>query len=203
GHARLPQTAGWVIMLRQTKTGDVTFRETMSGPFAIGVTDPAEGTKVARRAGWRLTLHASVTVAGDGPAALTGEVRLSGARERIPVEVGTFLLFPSDGESDGELMRYEMSFDGGRYRLTGFKTAGQRPFVARLWRDTTTLYTRLSRDGDVIGAGVLHLGVGDLARLVASMRAPGARTPGDAARTIGCFALRFTRGLAEAYLPWR
>lgn len=190
-------------MLPQTKTGDVTFRETMSGPFALGVTDPGEAMKVARRTGWRLTLHASVTVSGDGPAALSGEVRLSGVRQPIPVEDGTFVLFPSDGESDGELMRYELSFDGGRYRLTGFKTAGHRPFVARVWQDTTTLYTRLSRDRDVVGAGVLHLGVGDLARLVASMRAPGARTPGDAALAIAGFALRFTRGLAHTYLPRR
>lgn len=186
-------------MPQQTKTSDVTFRETMSGPFAMGVTDPAEVTKVTGRIGWRLTLHVTVTVSGDGPAALAGEVRLSGVPERIPFEAGTFALFPSDDE----LMRYELSFDGGRYRLTGFKTAGRRPFVARLWPDTTTLYTRLSRDGDVVGAGVLHLGVGDLARLVASMRAPGARTPGDAARAIGGFALRFSRGLTEAYLPWR
>ena len=201
-----------MITLHQTKTGDVTFQETMSGPFAIGVTDPAEATKIAAgHTGWRLTLHARVTVSGDGPGALSGEVRLSDARAPIPFEGGTFLLFPTGGDSDSdsdgdgepvrhELMRYELSFDGGRYRLIGFKTAGQRPFVARLWPDTTTLYTRLSRDGDVIGAGVLHLGVANLARLVASIRAPGAHTPADAARAIGGFALRFTRGVAEAYL---
>lgn len=200
-----------MITLHQTKTGDVTFQETMSGPFAIGVTDPAEATTIAaRHTGWRLTLHARVTVSGDGPTplagALTGEVRLSDARAPIPFEGGTFLLFPTGGDGDGEpvrheLMRYELSFDGGRYRLTGFKTAGPRPFVARLWPDTTTLHTRLSRDGDVIGAGVLHLGVADLARLVASIRAPGAHTTADAARTIGGFALRFARGLTHTYLP--
>jgi cholesterol oxidase len=181
------------------KAGDVMFRETMSGPFAMGVTDPAEGAKVGRRTDWRLTLHATVTVSGDGPAALAGEVRLPGVRQRIPFESGTFLLFPGDDE----LMRYELGFthDGARYRLAGFKTAGERPFVARLWPDTTTLYTRLSRGGGVVGAGVLRLGVGDLVRLVASMRAPGATSPGDVAHAIGGFALRFTRGLAEAYLP--
>jgi hypothetical protein len=196
-------------VLQQAKTGDVTFRETMSGPFARGITDPAEGAKAGRLVGWRLTLHATVTVSGDGPAALVGEVRLPGLRRPIPFEGGTFLLFPGDGE----LMRYELGFthDGTRYHLTGIKTAGRRPFLARLWPDTTTLYTRLSRDGDgdgdgdgddgdVVGAGVLRLGIGDLVRLMVSMRAPGANRLHEVVRAIGGFLLRFTRGLAEMYL---
>ncbi|ASR34439.1 hypothetical protein BAY61_04910 [Prauserella marina] len=203
-------------MLRQErKETGLTFRELMSGPFTMGVTDPEEGASIGERTEWRMVLRATVTIADAGaflsdprpPATLTGEVRLPGVRRHIPFDNGVFRLFPPAGRAYRTLMVYEFGFsdNGVRYHVAGYKATSENPMPAKLWADTTTLATRLYRgqdtSGEVVGAGVLRLSALELARLIASLRTPRARDVVDAAKAAGGYALLFTRSLADTYLP--
>lgn len=193
----------------------LTFRERMSGPFAMGVSDPYEGASRGRRTQWSMTLHATVTipdvaefVAQPSPAAaLSGELELPGVREPVPFDDGTFRLFPRE---DTALMRYELAVknvagEDGPLLVSGTKCWLDRPLAYRVWSDTTTLEVRLHRGtdttGEIVGAGVLRIRLGDFAQVLASLRAPRARTPVQAAHAVGSYAWLFARNLRREYLP--
>ncbi|MFC5828142.1 hypothetical protein [Nonomuraea insulae] len=191
----------------------LSFREKMSGYFAMGYTDPYEGARVGRRTDWKLTLRATVTVSDIGkftadplhPGTLRGEIELPGVGRRIPFHDGVFRLFAPSGTPGLTLLVYEapFSYDGRRYYLAGRKNV-RDDLGLDLWPDTTTLEVRLHRgpdaEGEVVGAGVLRLGVGDLAALLVSMRAGDAATPVEAARGYARFGLLFARSLRDSYL---
>jgi hypothetical protein len=108
-------------------------------------------------------------------------------------------------------MEYELTFHhrGKPYHLTGRKSAPPRPALVApvwLWQDTTTMAVQLYRgngaDGEVAGAGMLRLGVGDLARLLASVRTPWADGVLDSGQALGAYARLFAEGLAHSYLPY-
>jgi len=202
-------------MLRQARSrADMTFLETMAGPFAMGVTEPDEGARSGRNNDWRLVLDAKVTIDDitaftaepRPPARLDGELDVPGLCDRIPFQDGVFRLFPPSDGAGRTLMIYELGFEheGVRYHLAGRKSAGERPNLVRLWSDTTTLDVRLHRGvdagGDVVGAGVLRLSVAQLARMVVSVRTPGSGSPTETARTVGGFAWLFVKNLAGSYL---
>ncbi|NGO10142.1 hypothetical protein G5C60_21760 [Streptomyces sp. HC44] len=200
----------------------LTFREKMSGPFAMGVTSPQDGARQGRLTDWRFVLHALVTVDDTRaftteprhPGRLTGEVELPGVKNRIPFTDGVFRLFPDprdDAAGGSLLMEYELTFQhrGTAYHLTGRKSAPPRPAAVAplwLWPDTTTMAVRLRRgnggDGETVGAGVLRLGAGDLARLLASLRTPRADGLLDSGQALGAYARLFAGGLAQTYLPY-
>ncbi|AQZ65301.1 hypothetical protein BKM31_31080 [[Actinomadura] parvosata subsp. kistnae] len=191
----------------------LTFREKMSGYFAMGVADPGEGARVGRRTRWRLTLRATVTIddmrafVADPlhPGTLRGEIELPGVAQRIPFHDGIFQLFAPSGEPDLTLLVYEapFSYDGQAYYLAGRKNV-RDDLGLDLWPDTTTLEVRLHRGpdarGEVVGAGVLRLGVAELAALLVSMRARNVASPVEAARVFGAFGLLFARSLRASYL---
>ncbi|KAA0931424.1 hypothetical protein [Streptomyces apricus] len=205
-----------------TTPTSLTFREKMSGPFAMGVTNPGDGARQGRLTDWRFVLHAVVvvddvrafTTGQRTPGRLTGEVELPGVQGRIPFTDGVFRLFPdprAEAAGGSLLMEYELTFHhrGTPYHLTGRKSAPPRPALVApvwVWRDTTTLAVRLHRgdgtDGEVAGAGVLRLGAGDLARLLASVRTPWADGVLDSGQALGAYARLFTQGLARTYLPY-
>src|ERR1700741_154424 len=205
-------------MLQRVRTrADMTFRETMSGPFAMGVTEPDEGASAGRNNDWRLAFEATVTIDDmtaftaepRPPAGLDGELDVPGVRGRVPFQGGVFRLFPRSDGADRTLMIYELGFEheGTRYHLAGSKTAGERPKLFRLWSDTTTLDVRLYQGtdagGDVVGAGVLRLTLMQLVRLVVSVRTPHSGSPVETAPTLGGVAWLFVKNLAGAYLSRR
>jgi hypothetical protein len=195
----------------------MTFRETMSGPFAMGATDPAEGARIGQETDWRLTINVTVTIDDmtafvtepRPPAKLTGDVHLPGVSDPIPFEDGTFQLFPNGRGST--LMTYRIRFTRNEkysteYELVGAKAAGKVPSLLRLWSDTTTLRVRLYRNprysnGQQAGAGVLRLTPTSLAKCLASIRTSHSDSPVAAARTVGNYAWLMTRSLADTYLP--
>lgn len=197
----------------------MTFRETMSGPFAMGVTDPEEGARIGRDTGWRLTIDVTVTIDDMAafvteprpPARLAGDLQLPGVRDRIPFEDGTFQLFPPQDGSGRTLMTYRIGFQRQEkypthYELYGSKVAGKEPSLLKLWADTTTLHVVLARNpkyagGHIAGAGVLRLTPMSLARCLASIRTSHPDSPVEAARTVGNYAWLMTRSLADTYLP--
>lgn len=187
----------------------VTFTERMSGPFAMGVTDPLDGARRGARTKWRMTLDVSVTIDDMAaflgrarPAAvMTGELKLPGVREPIAFDGGEFRLFPGEGPS---LMVYQLPFTRGGvdYRLVGEKCWRDRPAAHRVWSDTTTLEVRLHHgvDDEVAGAGLLKIGLSQFARTLASMRTPRAESPLESGRALGSYAWLFARELSRTYL---
>ncbi|WP_028851428.1 hypothetical protein [Thermocrispum municipale] len=193
----------------------LTFRERMSGPFVLGTSDAADAVERGRRAGWVMTLHATVRVtdidtfvhSANPRAEMSGSVTMPGVAEPVPFTGGVFELFPSDGEA---LMRYYVPLDEafgerGRFHLAGVKCWRDKPVLHRMWSDTTRLEVTLHRGrdagADVVGAGQLRIGFVDFLAALVSMRATGARTPAQVLRAVGAYGWLFARKLSEAYLP--
>lgn len=189
------------------------FRETMAGPFAMGVTDPQQGAGIGQRTGWRLALHSTITIDDmprfvahpSHPASLQGELELPGVARRLPFVDGQFNLFAPSGTPDLTLLTYEAGFelDGERYYFAGRKDV-RDDLGLDLWPDTTTLDVRLHQgvdaSGPVVGAGVVRIGMVGLLRMLASMRPVDAASPRHAAAAFASFARLFATNLRDSYL---
>ena len=198
--------------MKDTTLG-IAFRETMAGGFSLEETDPGEGQRKGEKAGTILSLRAAVEIPDlqrfrdDSPHAgrLAGEIDFLPFGVPISGKNGVFNLF-SPGEQPGlKLMVYEMGFQrGGKdFYLAGRKEVRDDPGLD-LWKDTTTLLTRLhqgtDKSGPVVGAGVLKLGPGDLLKLMSTIRVTNAKSLEEKSEAIGIFARFFLGELADSYL---
>jgi len=189
----------------------LTFRETMAGPFSLGATDPRAGAASPGAA--RLAMHAAVAIDSmdefvtheEHPGRLIGRVDFEPWGQNIPAVDGVFNLF-APAETPGlKLMVYELALrhEGRSYYLAGRKEVRSDHHGLDLWNDTTTLYTTLhegdSKDGPVIGAGVLSLGPADLTRLLSTVRVVGSTSTMESTRTIAQFGQFFMGELWESY----
>ena len=170
------------IATTQIRSG-LTFRETMSGWFALGQSEPVEGARAGREAGTRLALHATIDIAdmerfvNDACHAgkLYGHIAF-GDSAPLPASSGAFQLFSPGADPAVKLMIYEagISRDGCDYYLAGKKLV-QNASIFDLWPATTTLYVQLHRGSDaagpVVGAGVLHLTAANFLRLMLALHA--------------------------------
>src|SRR5215470_12215321 len=171
----------------QDSTPGISFREAMTGAFALGETDPRAGAAKGQVSGVQLTMHATIDIEdirafvsdpqhGGG---ISGHIDFTPFGQSIPAEDGVFRLFAPSGEPKLTWMVYELGFEhGGRPFYLAGKKEVRAGSVLRMWADTTTLYTRLhdGRDSSapVVGAGVLTLGVGDLLRLLTTFHSTNA-----------------------------
>ena len=189
----------------------ITFRETMSGGFALGATDPREGAGSSDELEMHATIHIAdiqAFVADPRHAAdLSGHIDFAPLGTAIPAERGRFGLFSPSGDPKLTFMVYELGFvhQGRSHYLAGKKhVAVGAPWA--MWRETTTLYTQLHRgedaSGPVIGAGILRLGVSELMQLMSTFHATDAPTSGAAAGAAWRFFKFFSSELARTYL-WR
>ena len=190
----------------------LTFDETMSGAFAMGEDDPERGHEAGRQNDTELALHASVHIddverfANDPnhEGRLTGSVEFAPFGGEIHGTHGVFKLFSPRDEANLKWMVYELAFEheGQPYYLSGKKKVRDDPGFD-LWSDTTTLYTRLhegrNASGSVVGAGILRLGVDDLADLVSTMRVPDADSIGRKAEALSTFGRLFLGELWDSY----
>ena len=190
----------------------ITFREQMSGPFALGATDPGAGETAAKKGGTTLTMHATVTVRDvdrfvsdpQHEGELMGEIDFAPFGTGIPAQRGVFKLFSPSDEPRMRYMVYELGFRHGNdeYYLAGKKEVRDDPGFDML-SDTTTLYTRLhkGRDatGEVVGAGVLRLDMGDFAKLLTTIRPVGATSVLEGAKAVERFGRFFAGQLIESY----
>ncbi len=193
----------------------VTFRETMTGPFALGETDPKAGEAAGKRADTKLSMHAAVEIRDldrfvadqTHTGAITGHVDFSPFGNGIPADRGVFRLFSPSDTTGLRLMVYELGFNHGgeAYYLAGQKHVQNDHSGTDLWNDTTTLYTKLHKGtdatGPVVGAGVLRLGLADLAKLTSTMRVLNAEKASDHARALGEFGRFFMGNLWDTYGP--
>lgn len=196
----------------------VAFHETMSGYVALGERDPLLGARVARARGTILRLRARIVIP-DLDAFLEDpqhEGNLSGVVEGPGIGVaratqGRFVLFgpaPAGYEPGTRVMRYELAIpleDHGCY-LAGEKLVVGGA-VTRLWPETTTLLTRIhsgsSSQGEVVGAGVLRLGLGRFLALLITLRGTGGDSAADRRRALLRFGGFFVGRLRDQYAPGR
>lgn len=195
----------------------ITFQETMSGPFALGESDPVAGEQAGKAAGTSLALHATITIADldrfiadrSHTGEISGRIDFDPFGRKLPAPTGVFRLFSPTEEPHLRHMVYEVAFehDGRPFYLAGHKRVRNDKHGADLWDDTTTLFTRLHEGtdatGPVVGAGVLRLGVPALVRMTASMKAVNATRKADRMRAIATFGGFFMGGLWDAYGPQR
>jgi len=187
----------------------VSFRETMSGPFAMGAVTPDEG---AATAAFQVAMHAQVHIPDIAAfvadpthtGMLSGTVDLPPFGEGLVCPHGVFRLFSPAGDPATKHMVYELAFEhaGQAYYLEGHKVVRDDPGFD-LWSDTTTLYTTLhqgkDQSGPVVGAGRLSLGVTDLVKLVTTVRVTNASGPAQKASTIAAFGRFFLGKLWTTY----
>lgn len=198
----------------------ITFRERMAGPFSLEATEPRAGAEAGAAAGTELTMHATVHI-HDVPrfiedpehaGELTGRIDFPPIGLQIPASEGVFNLFSPADNPDLKLMVYELAFDwdGQPHYLAGRKEVHNDPGFD-LWSDTTTLFTTLHRgtdaSGEVIGAGVLTLGMSDLLRMIPTFSVTNASSPAEGAATLARFGHFFMGELWDRYGPvlswWR
>ncbi|MBG0832628.1 GMC family oxidoreductase [Planomonospora sp. ID67723] len=193
----------------------LSFTEEMHGHVSLGVADPAEGERLGRENGHRLTVHLTVTMddvdrfvtdAGH-EAAMTGWVscdELGG--EHLPVSAGWFNLFVKGGDPTRRRMLYRLHFTdagGNPLTLVGHKDVCDDPGVD-VWRDTSTLYVQLLQghttpagdaDAPLVAAGVITIHLSDFLRQLTTFRTRGPDGPAGLAR----FGRLFLGELWETY----
>lgn len=203
-------------MPKSSTSAGLVFSETMRGPFALGETDPALGAAAGRRARTRLTMRVTITIAdvaaftrdGSHTTQLGGVARFAPLGQPLRSEHGVMRLFAPNDAGTSRVMYYGLPVTHrGRPRyLIGMKHVDGRSLFG-MWRETTTLYTRLHDGADesapVIGAGILRLGPFDLLRTLPTMRpTPPAGTMRGAA-TLARFGEFFVGQLWDSYIVHR
>ena len=200
-----------VTMTERNQPG-ISFRESMAGGFSLDETEPLAGRQRGKDAATPLTIHVNISIDDlqrfirypDHAGSISGRVSFPPLGENIPAKSGRFnLFFPSDAPGL-KLMVYELAFEhsGEQYYLAGRKEVhNDRGFD--LWKDTTTLYTRLhagtDESGPVVGAGVLSLSIGDLMALASTIRVTNASSPKEHAQAVADFGRFFMGELWDSY----
>jgi hypothetical protein len=201
--------------MKSSARAGLVFSETMSGPFALGETDPATGA-AARRVRTPLTMRVTITIAdiaafahdGSHTAQLSGVVTCAALGQPLRAEGGVLRLFAPNAARTSRVMYYGLPLmhDGRTRYLVGVKHVHGFS-ISRMWRETTTLYTRLHDGADesapVIGAGILRLGPVDLLRTLPTMRPTPAMGAMRGAATLVRFGEFFVSQLWDSYVAHR
>jgi len=190
-------------------TTGITFRETMAGAFALGATDPVVGAQASTA----LAMHAVVHIHDidafvadpQHRAGLTGTIDFAPLGQGLVADRGVFGLFSPSGDPALTYMVYELAFSHqGQPRYLAGKKHVKLGSPLRLWDETTTLYTTLHQGSDasgpVLGAGVLSLGVVDLAKLLGTLEATDSDSPWESLTAKGKFLRFFSEELVRTYV---
>jgi hypothetical protein len=182
----------------------------MEGWFALGAEAPEDGAAEGVRNGTRLTMRATVTIDDldrfvalrEHAGGLVGAIDFQPLGFGLVAPTGVFQLFsPGPGENSRRMV-YELAFRAGErpHYLAGEKRVRNDAGVD-LWKDTTTLFTKLHAGSDatgaIVGAGILTLGVRQLLALISTLKP----INGGDAGTIATFGRFFFGELWEVYAP--
>ncbi len=190
-----------------------TFREKMSGGFALGETDPHAGAAAGHAAGLTFTMHGKIEIQDldrflaepDHPGSLSGSIDFAPLGSNLAATRGVFNLFSPTSDPSMKYMVYELGFAGGGKNcyMAGHKDVKQAP-VTDLWKATTTLYTQLHEGTDksdpVVGAGIISISMPDFLLMLASMHATNAASPAQAAAALARFGRFFLGELWDTYV---
>jgi predicted acylesterase/phospholipase RssA len=154
---------------RSPDPSTLRFTETMIGHFELGVCDPETGEKRGKASKTALRVHLTVHLDGvlhflkdsKHRARLSGTIHSDALGGELQVDGGEIELFPLESDSGLRKLIYRVDFrDGAGHPLTlhGEKYI-EKSRGFHLWRQTTTLYTRITRgpDGVPVGAGVIYI----------------------------------------------
>jgi hypothetical protein len=197
-----------------TGTAGITFSETMTGGFSLGVDDPAEGDKKGRASGNILAMHATIRVEDmehfisdpEHCGKIAGTIDFTPFGSGIKATIGNFNLFNPTDCPEMKYMVYEFGFTHGgqEYFLAGRKEVKDDPGLD-LWSDTTTLFTRLyegsSTEGKQVGAGILSLGITDLIAMTSTFRPINSDSAIDSYEALSKFGHFFMGELWDTYGP--
>jgi hypothetical protein len=196
----------------------VRFTEEMLGHVTFGEEDFQRGARPERDGAGALKFHLTIVVDdiarfGSDPlrrAGAHGWVECDALGGRLPVEQGWFNLFV-DVEPGVKHMLYRLWFRDGvghPVTMTGFKLVKDDAGFD-IWKDTTTLFTRVLRghvsDGDaedIVASGILIIRARDFAKQLTTFRST-APSAGKGIAAMLKFAVIFMHQLADAYLRRR
>jgi hypothetical protein len=191
-----------------------TFREKMSGGFALGHNDPETGAKAGQSAGNVFTMHGTIDIDDlalfmsdpQHAGSITGSIDFEPLGRSLPSTRGVFNLFSPTSDPTMKYMVYELGFNatnGKPYYVAGEKKVKQGP-ITDMWKDTTTLYAQLhegnDKTGPIVGAGVLTLSLGDLLAMVPTMHPTNTQSPEEAAETVARFGKFFLGEIWDTYI---
>jgi hypothetical protein len=190
-----------------------TFREKMSGGFALGATDPKSGAKSGHDAGNIFTMHGTIVIPdlngfladSNHPGTISGTIDFAPLGTNLPSTKGVFNLFSPTSDPASKYMVYELGFNSGgkSYYMAGHKDVRQAS-IFDLWKATTTLYTQLHEGtdstGPVAGAGIISLSPGDLIAMIPTFHAINAKNPEEAAAVTAKFGRFFLGELWDTYI---
>lgn len=186
----------------------------MTGGFALGASDPADGHSEGELGGSTLTMRCTVEIPDidgfvddpDHPAKLHAILDIAALGTAISAPQGTLHVFqPSSDEPGVKLLLYRLPFVFGEqpYFLEGKKFIRDGSSPRDLWDQARTLYTRLhageDERGPVAGAGILSIDVQQIVDLGASMRVTGTRSPVRKAEAMSRFGKLVLGELWDAY----
>jgi cholesterol oxidase len=191
------------------------FTEHMAGYFAPGAADFQQGWAAGKAQGSAmsvvLTIHINAVddmVRDEAHRAeIAGTVDCHAlSAHPLTVSSGEFRLFTIDRERVGTReMSYTLhltSVEGARYLLSGRKEVRDDPGFD-LWADTTTLSVVVATDAASapveVGRGILRIGLTDLVRLMASMRATNAPRATQKVGAYAAFGRFFGGTLVDTY----
>ena len=202
--------------VRTTDATSLSFTEEMKGFIALDESDPVTGAALGRQLGQRLMFH--LTITAEDVDRFVAEPRHQGRAEgyvesdvlggRLPVTCGWFNLFTRDDDPTRRQMLYRLHIadaGGNPLTLVGHKDVHDDP-GADVWRDTSTLYTRIhsghappgaADDGPVVAAGVITIHLPDFLRQLTTFRTEGPRP----AHAMEGFGRLFLGELWDVYGP--
>ena len=202
-------------------TSTVRFTEEMLGHITFGETDFARGAQPSRDGSADFKFHLTIEVEDIDafgkdplrPAGAKGWVHCDALGGQLPVIEGWFNLFVDQEEPGVKHMLYRLWFyDGVGHPLTmtGYKlVANDAGFD--VWKDTTTLFTRVLRghvaeggddSAEIVGSGIIIIRMRDFAKQLTTFRSSG---PGLGAQlgALVKFGVIFAQQLAQVYLRRR
>lgn len=200
-----------LMMTSQNKPG-VSFRETMTGGFALGETDPTAGEQKGDRENSKLSLHCEIDIEDiygfmedpNHETPIRARVDFTPFGMNIPGYSAKFNLFRPGDTPNVKYFVYEVAFahEGQPYYLAGKKVVRDDAGFD-MWADITTLFTRLHRgsdvNGEVIGAGIIHIHREQLMNLVPTFRATNTSSAIESAKVLADFSKFFLGELWESY----
>lgn len=187
------------------------FKETMAGGFALNVKEPLQGLKQGESENQSLAIHVKVIIDDidefiedrDHTGYLSGTIDFPPFGNDLNA-TGIFNCYKPADDPDTRYMDYNLSFkhQGDDYYLAGRKIVRDDSGMD-LWKDTTTLLTTLhkgvDKNGDILGAGVLSLGIVQLGRLMTTISATGTTNLNERNKTIIKFGRFFMGNLWDSY----
>ncbi|MBH8566602.1 GMC family oxidoreductase [Nostoc sp. CENA67] len=194
----------------------IQFTETMRGYFSTQVKDDYKrGLEQGKKD--NTPLQFTLTIVSDDLEQLLNEpdhvAKIVGtvtapslAKEPLTVTNGEFNLFVVEqGQAKSRQMRYQMhmtSKAGEKYYFEGFKEIHDEKGFD-LWPDTTTLYITIytgeSKDGAVVGKGILKIQPTDFIKQMTTLKVTNAVSPAERLEAIDRFSRFFVGSLSDVY----